>query len=388
MTRIIYEATFQANEVLIMLDILKISEGKLMAYEVKSSRAISETYILDAALQYYVMQKAGFKPEEFSIIYINENYLLQDRLEIRDLFSIESVLDKIMPLQDFIEQQIRAEKETLRLDHSPKIDIGRHCFTPYPCDFIGHCWKHLPERSVFDLSFLKFDERMSLYKRKINFPGEIKAEHLQNKIDHRRIQAVVQNALFLDCHAITELLRETGKSPVFLHVLSRRPAIPEYAGTRPYQAIPFGVGSISELNGQEILHSAVFDKEADPFSQLLRYFQKLQKTDQGILLYDQAFIEGMLQETFKRAGQDFQKDIPPLTDLAEAFKNFAVFQMGLDVSADLFSIAKHIFKEKPAGSIRSHIEAVVAYQRPGVKDEFEEIASFQAENLEDFEKSL
>ncbi len=379
--QIIYEATFQANAVLIMLDIFEIRDGKFYAFEVKSSRSISDTYIMDAALQYYVIQKSGFAPEDFSIIYVNEDYTLKDSLEPEKLFTTVSVLDKILTKQDLIEKQIRLEKETLKLDHSPKIDIGRHCFTPYPCDFMGHCWKHLPKRSVFDLCFLPFDERMKLYNNKIMAPEEIKAEFLQSKTDIKRTEAAAQNVLFLDCSAISEMLRETGKSPVFLHVLSRRPAVPEYPGTKPYQPIPFGVGSISELNGQDILHSAVFDKETDPFSQLLQYFEKIKNRGHGILVFDQGFIEGMLNDAFRLVAQEPQAHDVHFTDLATAFKNFAVFQVGLDTGADLSTIAKHILMKEARGSIRSYVEAEVAYLRSDDKKDFEEIASFQGENL-------
>ncbi|HIA35375.1 MAG TPA: DUF2779 domain-containing protein, partial [Flavobacteriales bacterium] len=44
-------------------------------------------------------------------------------------------------------------KKVLKLTDIPNIQIGKHCNTPYNCDFHGHCWKHLPEeRSVFTLS--------------------------------------------------------------------------------------------------------------------------------------------------------------------------------------------------------------------------------------------
>ena len=49
---IIYEATFQYNNVLAALDILVKDEEGWKAYEVKSSTKVSETYIKDAAILY------------------------------------------------------------------------------------------------------------------------------------------------------------------------------------------------------------------------------------------------------------------------------------------------------------------------------------------------
>ena len=55
----IYEAAFLFNEVLAALDILvKDTEG-WKAFEVKSSTEVKDTHILDAALQYYLIQNSG-----------------------------------------------------------------------------------------------------------------------------------------------------------------------------------------------------------------------------------------------------------------------------------------------------------------------------------------
>jgi hypothetical protein len=57
-TPVIYEATFAYNDALIMVDILCLDNEKYTAYEVKSSFKISEVYLKDACLQYYVLKNA------------------------------------------------------------------------------------------------------------------------------------------------------------------------------------------------------------------------------------------------------------------------------------------------------------------------------------------
>ena len=52
---IIYEATFLYNNVLAALDILVKDDEGWKAYEVKSSTKVSDTYIKDAAIQYYTI---------------------------------------------------------------------------------------------------------------------------------------------------------------------------------------------------------------------------------------------------------------------------------------------------------------------------------------------
>jgi hypothetical protein len=127
-----------------LLDILVKENGNWHAYEVKSSYKISDTYILDAAFQYYVITNTGMILNDFTIVYASDDldYHKLDEYESLDsLFLKESVLDRILPLQEFIKEQVIKEKETLLLDKSPVIEMGTHCHNPYPCDFIGHCTK-------------------------------------------------------------------------------------------------------------------------------------------------------------------------------------------------------------------------------------------------------
>ncbi len=141
---ILYEAGFQFDRLLILLDILVKENGNWFAYEVKSSYKISDTFILDAAFQYYVISNSGLTLKDFIIVYASEelDYKKIDEYEnLEPLFVKESVLEKILPLQGFICEQVEKEKETLLLKSSPKIEMGVHCHIPYPCDFIGHCTK-------------------------------------------------------------------------------------------------------------------------------------------------------------------------------------------------------------------------------------------------------
>lgn len=146
---IIYEAGFQSDRLLILLDILVKENGQWTAYEVKSSYRISDTFILDAAFQYYVINHYGLQLKDFVIVYASEKVdyaKLDDYNDLNPLFIKESVLDRILPLQEFIKEQVANEKETLLLASSPKIEMGPQCQSPYTCDFIGHCSKSVARK--------------------------------------------------------------------------------------------------------------------------------------------------------------------------------------------------------------------------------------------------
>jgi hypothetical protein len=141
----IYEAAFQYDRLLILLDILHKENGKWRAYEVKSSLHLSETYLLDAAFQYHIISNQNFEIDDFFLVYVNKEYDFSQPLDLEKLFIKESVLDRVLERQAYIREQVIRAKETLLLEKSPPIEVGPHCTNPYPCDFMGHCWKNIPK---------------------------------------------------------------------------------------------------------------------------------------------------------------------------------------------------------------------------------------------------
>ena len=93
---IIYEATFNYNDVLAALDILVKDSDGWKAYEVKSSTKVSDTYIKDAAIQYYTIINSGIELKDISIVHINNQYERNGELNVHELFKIESVLSDVL----------------------------------------------------------------------------------------------------------------------------------------------------------------------------------------------------------------------------------------------------------------------------------------------------
>jgi hypothetical protein len=139
---ILYEAGFQFDRLLVFLDILQKEQGDWVAYEVKSSYRISDTFILDAAFQYYVISNSGLPLKDFFIVHASEQVddeKLQHSDDLSPLFVRESVLERLLPLQPGIREQVKIQKQTLAMAHAPDIAMGPQCQLPYPCDFIGFC---------------------------------------------------------------------------------------------------------------------------------------------------------------------------------------------------------------------------------------------------------
>lgn len=145
---VLYEAAFRSNDVLVALDILVKKNNSWIAYEVKSSYAISETYLQDAALQYHIITESGLQLDDFRFVYLDRENLTDDETDLSNIFKNESVLESCITMQTQVSEQIERAKEIILHKMMPDIPVGEHCHKPYTCDFIGTCWKGVKPENV------------------------------------------------------------------------------------------------------------------------------------------------------------------------------------------------------------------------------------------------
>ena len=261
---IIYEASFLYDNLLAALDILVKDEEGWKAYEVKSSTMVSETYIKDAAIQYYTIINSGIDLKDISIVHINNQYTKDGELDINKLFTIESVYDQVLDFLPKIPNQVRRLKTVIESDQEPNIDIGSHCFDPYDCDFKGTCWKHIPEYSVFNISRLSKNKKFDLYNKGVIALDQIDLDQIDlNPSQTLQVKSENNKTTHVDIQKIRNFLNGLKYPFYFLDFETIGPAIPIYDGSRPYQQLVFQYS----LHIKESSTSSVKHKEylADPF---------------------------------------------------------------------------------------------------------------------------
>ncbi len=243
--QVIYEAAFQHEKILVMLDILVHTSQGWTGIEVKSSRAVSGTYLLDAALQYWVITGSGLPLADIRILHVNGDYIRGTEIELEKLFTSESVLEQVLSKQDYILAQIQREKEVILLPHSPSIPVGLHCYNPYTCDFVGHCWKNHPRPSIFDLDAFSpevqqqyFDTGFSALEDLAGLPELTPHQQMQ-------VKSHLSGELFLDKAALGTFISRAKEPFAYLKLLYGRPALPLFSGMRPYGQLPYAFALLS-----------------------------------------------------------------------------------------------------------------------------------------------
>ena len=261
----IFEAALMADGVLVRVDILervRTEDGAPAGWrliEVKSSTKVKDVHLDDLALQRHVLAGAGLNIVSCHLMRINTSYTYAGgEVDLNELFAIEELSSIVLERLVTVPDRIAAMKAMLCSPAAPAIDPDRHCFTPYECPFWAHCTSQKPARWIFHLPGAKqiadqlagqgivtIDEipegtRLSAVQRRV----KENVEWVSGKLD-----AALKTVRFPVHHLDFET--------VML-------AVPRFAGTRPYQALPVQWSNhieqdSGELVHQEFLHTDVTD---------------------------------------------------------------------------------------------------------------------------------
>lgn len=324
--KIIYEAAFIFDEVLVIADILvKGKNNRWKIYEVKSSTQVKDINISDAAVQYYVVSNYGLDIDDISIVYINNEYVRHGELDVEKLFSIFSVKDDASALQDSVALDIERFKKVLAKESIPRIDIGPYCFDPYECGFIGYCWKHIPDYSVFNISGLKTDKKFELHNNGVTNIEDVPDDFPLSAGQRLQVDSHIEQKSFIDKKAIKEFLSSLTYPIYFLDFETIFPAIPLFDNSRPYQQIAFQFSLHKKESPESDIKHFEFlaDALGDPRIPLIENLIKVTKGKGDIIVYNKAFEATRLREmaeNFPEYGKQIENLHSRMQDLMIPFQ--------------------------------------------------------------------
>ena len=271
----IYEAAFVHDDIRIRADILKrAGNGMYDLIEVKSGTGVKEEHIPDVAVQLYVLKGCGIPVGRACLCHLNKEYVYQGgSYDLSQLFLVEDKTDKAQLLQPDIPMILEEIRLPLWGLEPPEIKPGRQCSKPYPCAFAGHCLLSEPEHRVIQLP--RASERLlsALEDAGIEDIRDIPAGFPGLNENQQRVRdCVVSNRVHLDPY-LPGALGQLEYPVHFLDFETFNPALPLYAGTRPYQVIPFQwsdhiITGDGELRHEEFLYDG-FDDPREPFARSL-----------------------------------------------------------------------------------------------------------------------
>ncbi len=258
---VLFEATLQHQGVLFRSDVLVRKSGSIRLVEVKSSTKVKDAHHQDCAIQLWVMRSAGYGVDAIEVAHLNNKFVYQGDGDYTGLFKHVDVTRVALALEYDVRDWV-ARCNQILAGPVPKIEVDDHCTKPYECPFLSHCLSEGPEYPLFYLprGGKTVDQiRAEGFKDIRDIPeGRLKSS------DNIRVRRVmVSGQPELDPKA-AETLRDLPYPRYYLDFETTNPAIPIWAGTRPYQQLPFQWSCHIEDSDGNLHHSSFLDTSGEP----------------------------------------------------------------------------------------------------------------------------
>lgn len=310
-----FEPSFLAGDLLVRCDILLQEPVGYCMIEVKSGSDLDDEYILDAAIQYWVLTKAGIKVNSTHVWMVNKTCELPD---LTNLFKKVDISDRIEMYFAQIEQTVNNLREVFKSPKAvPVVEIGDFCSKPFDCPFKNLC--HKVERKIPDLSVFNIPRigkrAWELYHSGIVDINDINLSELKfTAAQTRMIECTQTNEMYLNKEAIAKQL-SGWKFPLFLIDFEAMDYdLPGFPNSKPGIHIAFQL-SIKKLAtpDSEIEHVAHYLKSdsGDPRKELGEFLVKHLSHEEGSLVaYSQAYEKGKIMDM----AQEFEGEMKILLE--------------------------------------------------------------------------
>ena len=382
----IFEATFQYDGILVRVDVLVPVADGWRAIEVKASTSVKDYHVLDCAIQDWVMRHVDLPVTSISLAHINNQFVYAGDGDYEGLLVEEDLTEHVRTVEPTVDDLIRQARDAVT-GPLPDVQVGTQCNKPYECPFIQHCWPMDAEYPIIGLggSKAKLGNYVALGCRDIR-DVDVESITADTQLRIHRVTASGEPEILDGGRKTLEALSYPRH---YLDFETVGPAVPFWAGTRPYAPIAVqwschiddgsGDGSLENMRHEEFL-----DLSGEPPMRALAEKLIACLGDSGPVLmyttYEENVINGLI-DMFPDLEEPLQKIIHRLFDLHPVVKvNYYHPKMlgSWSIKAVLPTIAPHMnYAEleginEGMGASDGFIEAINPATTPERKAELEE----------------
>jgi hypothetical protein len=310
----------------------------------ESDGQIKAVYLQDIAFQVYVYRNAGLDIQRSYLVFLNRDYVRNGTVGPHKLFRREDVTDRVESMLASIPGQLATLSEMLLSPTAPEVAISPHCFAPYDCCLIGHCWKHVPVDNVFTLTRAGARAWMWWEAGVIRVADLPENEKFSAK---QSIQITVERTHepHVDAVVIKQFLEGLRYPLHFLDFETTMPAVPMFDGCRPYAQVPFQFSlHLQKSPGGELTHlEFLADGSGDPRPGFLCALQASLGPEGSIVSYNSSFETSRLRELASKFPEHADWINLALVrfkhaDLLQPFRSFALYHPDQHGSASIKSV--------------------------------------------------
>lgn len=241
--RPLFEATFERDGLLVRADILLPGPDGWTLAEVKSSGAVKDYHPTDVAIQRWAMEgaSAGLALARTELWHIDTGWTYAGDGRYEGLLVREDLGEAVEARIAQVPDWVRGAKEVLA-GPEPAIAMGEQCTTPFDCPFQRWCAAQAGPQPEYPVTLLPNNKGKKLAAELI-VEGyadlrEVPPERIEDAELAMIARVTREGRARLDPEAATAI-RALAWPHIYLDFETIGFAVPRWAGTRPYQQVPF-----------------------------------------------------------------------------------------------------------------------------------------------------
>jgi hypothetical protein len=236
----IFEGAFEHRDVFARVDILqRRRDQRWRLIEVKSTTDVKDHHIGDVAIQHRVVSRSGVDLAASCLAHVNRTYVYEGgTIDAHRFFKIRNLTRQVGKLQPEITAQLRSEFRILAMPEAPDIAAGPQCSDPFTCEFFDHCNHPVPVDHILRLPRIHASTVAKLLALGVQSIYAIPESYPLAERLRRACTSVQMGKPWYG----PELKDELGRLRYPLYFAdfeTVNPAIPRFAGMRPYDQLPF-----------------------------------------------------------------------------------------------------------------------------------------------------
>jgi hypothetical protein len=283
----IYEAALEGAGMFCRVDILAPLGGGWELIEVKSGASVSERYRWDLAFQVAAARAAGLRVERAVLLHVDTDYVRGEELEPAGLFREADLTQELEPELAALPGELAAIRAALE-GSRPEVTLLEALQS-------GGDWPRSvrPPLPAHHVTELYWSNGQDWLRRGIEDIRDIPDPAALTRAQRIQLEAIRSGLPYVEREPLRAWVEELRYPLYHLDFETVGPAVPLFAGTRPYQQIPFqfslhiergGGGGAQEEgagahDGGRVEHVAyLHDDLSDPRPPLIRALRAIQGT--------------------------------------------------------------------------------------------------------------
>lgn len=239
---VVFHAAFRGGGAEVLVDItLTSTKDEVDIFEVKAGTTVKQRHVLDVALQIHTIESTGVKVRSASILHLDPKFQHDGGKEYpaQKLFKSVDVTERARRQVDKVRERIESFEGMLEDEATLELPTGTWCNVPLPCPHLAKCRAEGPEFPLLDLPQLKHDLESRLHEQGIEDIASVDVRQAGLTVLQRRVvRSVHERALVVEPFVPAEL-HDIDFPLAFVHVHWHLQVLPLFAGSKPWQKIPF-----------------------------------------------------------------------------------------------------------------------------------------------------